>query len=211
MARRAPLNAAAIPTKLSKPSKKQKTTVSTSKMFKATHKHKASHRTNSHVSAFKKAVSASRAHILTAHPATLSQAHATALSTVEATKSHYTGLSTGLLAQKTDLLAPLADETHIVAPNSTAKTKDGDSSSPLQKTVMLGPRIQAFKAMVKEKEAEVKRLWGEWSRVQEELSAAFAAAGKRMGDELAAEFREAEEEVLRCVQDAIQTMGESEE
>ncbi|KAI9867127.1 MAG: hypothetical protein M1813_009405 [Trichoglossum hirsutum] len=220
MARRAPLNPAkptepskpskpSKSSKPSKPSKKQKGTISTSKMFKPTRGHKASHHTNSNVSAFKKAVSASRAHILTAHPVTLSQAHTAALNTLETTKSHYTALSTTLLAQKADVLAPLDGETYSIVP-STTKTKESDSSPP-RKTVVLGPRIQAFKAMVEAKEAEVRRLWEEWSRVQEELSAVFVAAGKKMGDELVEEFKEVEGEVIRCVEDAIQMMRDSED
>ncbi|KAH0544708.1 hypothetical protein FGG08_001213 [Glutinoglossum americanum] len=200
------------PPKLAKPSKptrKPKQTISTSRIFKP---NKPGH-TNSHVSAFKKAVSASRAHILTSHNTTLAQSHTNALASLKATRTHFTTISTTLLAQKSNLLTPFAAETYTVTAKDhhEAPQQQQQQQQPPPKPLVLGARIQAFRSQIQTQQAEIAALWDEWTLVQEELTSIFAAATGTAKDQGSTDaFEDAEGEVKQCVQDTLHVMKESE-
>jgi hypothetical protein len=61
-------------------------------------------------------------------------------------------------AQRESLLAPIAEETV-----ETNFMRDGKS---VKETLQIGQRIEAFKAVLSKKEAELVHYWAEWEKVQ---------------------------------------------
>jgi hypothetical protein len=71
---------------------------------------------------------------------------------------HDTEFYDGVEAQRQSLLAPITEETV-----ETNFMRDGKS---VKETLQIGQRIEAFKAMLVKKEAELAHYWAEWEKVQ---------------------------------------------
>lgn len=71
---------------------------------------------------------------------------------------HDTDFYNDIEAQRESLLAPITEETV-----ETNFMRDGKS---VKETLQIGQRIEAFKAMLAKKEAELAHYWAEWEKVQ---------------------------------------------
>ncbi|KAI9776459.1 MAG: hypothetical protein M1839_009570 [Geoglossum umbratile] len=192
--------------KPTKPAKKPRVTISTSKIFKHTHKAKPLPKSLAHD--FKHAISTARKQITTSNSGLLTQIHTTALSRLNETRNDFSALVDSAITNKNDLLAPLETETYTI----TAATSEKDSSARKrqEKTVMLGERVAAFKTLISAKEAELSALWQEWTQVQKDLITAFAAPEKSLQEPVTEVFKDVEVGIKTSIHDVILLMRESE-
>lgn len=103
----------------------------------------------------------SRSELLTSSLNTLDQTHAEFTDSLAKLQILDTAFYDEIKKQRKCLLAPLAEDTI-----ETTFTRDGKS---ITGTVKIGQRIEAFKALLAKKEAELSRCWAEWEKVQAKI------------------------------------------